>query len=156
MARVHPSIHDENLKEKTKKFLWSEPKFQLLAETIIELKSKKVKDTDLASSKIFGRSSQATQKIWTKPEYKLIENLVRNELNVEQNLQIMSSKLNYLVLTLTASSCLHNNLHYDQFVSSNLHHSVATILLPLHLTLPVTSSKLCYNFQIRQVFVNSS
>lgn len=63
MARVHPSIHDENLKEKTKKFLWSEPKFQLLAETIIELKSKKVKDTDLASSKIFGRSSQATQKI---------------------------------------------------------------------------------------------
>ena len=63
MARVHPSLHDENLKEKTKNFLWSEPKFQLLAETIIELKSKKVKDTDLASSKIFGRSSQATQKI---------------------------------------------------------------------------------------------
>ena len=74
IAKVHPFIHNENVKEKIKYFLRSEPECWLLAETIIELKSKKVKDINSTASNILGRSSQVIQKIRTKPEYKVVEN----------------------------------------------------------------------------------
>ena len=88
IARVHPSIHNEILKEKTKNFLWSEPELRLLAETITEPKSKKVKDVNLVASNILGTSSQAIQKIRPKSEYKLVENHIKNKLSVEQNPQV--------------------------------------------------------------------
>ena len=68
LSRVHPSLYNEKLKEKTKNILWSEPEFRLLAETILDLKSKKVRDVNQAVSKLLGRSLQAIQKIRTKTE----------------------------------------------------------------------------------------
>ena len=76
------------MKEKTKNFLWSEPELRLLAETITEPKSKKVKDVNLVASNILGTSSQAIQKIRPKSEYKLVENRIKNKLSVEQNPQV--------------------------------------------------------------------
>lgn len=68
LSRSHPSLYNEKIKEKTKNFLWSEPEFRLLANTILDLKSKKVRDVNQAVSKLLGRSLQAIQKIRTKTE----------------------------------------------------------------------------------------
>ena len=70
---AHPSFHNDQLKEKTKNFQWTEPEFCLPAETIIDLKQKKVRDINQAASKIIGRSHQAIQKVRSKTEYKRVE-----------------------------------------------------------------------------------
>ena len=57
----------------------------MLAETTIELKLKKVKDVNSVASSILGRSSQAIQKIRTRPEYKTVEYHTKNKLSIEQN-----------------------------------------------------------------------
>lgn len=78
-CRAQPSFHNDQPKEKTKNFQWTQPEFCLLAETIIDLKQKKVRDINQAASKIIGRSHQAIQKIRTKTEYKRVERSVKLE-----------------------------------------------------------------------------
>lgn len=51
----------------------------MLAETTIELKLRKVKDVNSVASSILGRSSQAIQKIRTRPEYKTVEDHTQNK-----------------------------------------------------------------------------
>ena len=81
LSRSHPSLYNEKIKEKTKNFLWSEPEFRLLANTILDLKSKKVRDVNQHASKLLGRSSLAIQKIRTKAEYKRIERVIKAALS---------------------------------------------------------------------------
>ena len=73
-SRAHPSLHNDQLKEKTRNFQWTESEFRFLAETIIELNQRKVRDINQAASKIISRSHQAIEKIRTKTEYKPIKN----------------------------------------------------------------------------------
>lgn len=61
--------------------MWSEPEFRLLANTILDLKSKKVRDVNQHPSTLLGRSSLAIQKIRTKTEYKRIERVIKAELS---------------------------------------------------------------------------
>ena len=85
-----PSLDNDQLKEKTRNSQWTEPKFRFLAETIIKLKQRKVRDINQAASKIIGRSHQAIEKISTKTEYKRIERSAKFELsnnNVENSPQ---------------------------------------------------------------------
>ena len=73
-SRAHPSLHNDQLKEKTRNFQWTESEFRFLAETIIELNQRKGRDINQAASKIISRSHQAMEKIRTKTEYKRIKN----------------------------------------------------------------------------------
>ena len=65
-SRAHPSLHNDQLKEKTRNFQWTESEFPFLAETTVELNQRKVRDINQAASKIIGRSHQAIEKIRTK------------------------------------------------------------------------------------------
>ena len=90
ISRAHPSLLNDQLKEKTRNFQRTEPEFRFLAETVLDLKQRKIRDINLAASKILGRSHQAIQKIRTKTEYKRIERTVkleRNNSSVEQTPQ---------------------------------------------------------------------
>ena len=79
IPRTHPSLHNDQLKEKTRNFQWIEPEFRFLSQTVLDLTQRKTRDVNLAASKIVGRSHQAIQKIRTSTEYKRIERTVKLE-----------------------------------------------------------------------------
>ena len=81
LCRADPALYNEERKEKTKNFFWSEPEFRLLVNTILDLKSKKVRDVNQPASKLLGRSSLAIQKIRIKTEYKRIERVIKAQLS---------------------------------------------------------------------------
>lgn len=90
ISRAHPSLYNEQLKEKTRNFQWTEPEFRFLADTILDLKQRKIRNINLTASEVLGRRHQAIQKIRTKTDYKRIERTVRLERNnssVEQTPQ---------------------------------------------------------------------
>ena len=129
LSKSHPSLYNEKIKEKTKNFLWSEPEFRLLANTILDLKSKKVRDVNQHASKLLGRSSLAIQKIRTKTEYKRIERVIKAELS-ESSL---------------SSPCVEQSTQFSNITSSVEHtsqqHQTASVELPSSIS--VTLNK-CY------------
>lgn len=63
LSRKYPEIRNEQLKTKKKNFAWTDPEFELLAETIIKV-------NEVAAELLPDRTAVAKQAIRTKGDYK--------------------------------------------------------------------------------------
>lgn len=88
----HKEEYNEELQEKEKNYRWTDIELEYLAETIRELKGKKIRNVNKVAGEELGRTEGAIQKIRTKSEYKQAEQRVRmreervaERLVVEQN-----------------------------------------------------------------------
>ena len=77
LARNHPEVRNEQLREKVKNFKWTEQKLEFLLETVQRLKWEGVKNINCATANILpNRTETAIQKI-TLPEHKQVEERIK-------------------------------------------------------------------------------
>ena len=79
-ASKHPEVRNEELKEKSKNFRWTNQELEFLVETIQRMKGDSVKNVNnIAAGILPNRTEAAIQRIRTRPEYKQAEEGVRQK-----------------------------------------------------------------------------
>ena len=90
----HKEEYNEELQEKEKNYRWTDIELEYLAETIRELKGKKIRNVNKVAGEELGRTEVAIQKIRTKSEYEQAEQRVRmREERVAQRLVVEQNEI---------------------------------------------------------------
>lgn len=84
MSREHPAQYNETSKKKDRNFMWTEAEYEYLAETIRDLKSKKIRNVNKVAAEKLGRTEQGIVKIRTKTSCKQAEIRLREKISTKE------------------------------------------------------------------------